>query len=252
MSKTVVTKKGNFTTIHNKLITDNSISLKAKGIMLYMLSKPTGWNYNPKDIANNSKDGLESVYSGLKELIEAKYISRRKNKDGTVDYFVFEDNSENNVIDYSIQKPNCEKPDMEKPNQGKPNQGFADVLIIKDSNNTEYNKKELSNKENIKEIEEVVNHLNEKAGTKYKSSSKNTTKHIKARINDGYTLEDFKSVIDKKCSEWLNTDMEKYLCPDTLFGSKFEKYLNQKINGSKFNNKNTQNNAAAQDIKWGD
>lgn len=245
MSKTVVTKKGNFTTIHNKLITDNSISLKAKGIMLYMLSKPAGWNYNPKDIANNSKDGLESVYSGLKELIEAKYISRRKNKDGTVDYFVFEDNSENNVIDYSIQKPNCEKPDMEKLNQG-----FADVLIIKDSNNTEYNKKELSNKENIKEIEEIVNHLNEKAGTKYKSSSKNTTKHIKARINDGYTLEDFKTVIDKKCSEWLNTDMEKYLCPDTLFGSKFEKYLNQKINGPV--NKNTQNNTPAQDIKWGD
>lgn len=245
MSKTVVTKKGNFTTIHNKLITDNNISLKAKGIMLYMLSKPAGWNYNPKDIANNSKDGLESVYSGLKELIEAKYISRRKNKDGTVDYFVFEDNSENNVIDYSIQKPNCEKPD-----KGKPNQGFADVLIIKDSNNTEYNKKELSNKENIKEIEEVINHLNEKAGTKYKTSSKSTTKHIKARINDGYTLEDFKTVIDKKCSEWLNTDMEKYLCPDTLFGSKFEKYLNQKINGPV--NKNTQNNTPAQDIKWGD
>ena len=88
MSKTVVTKKGNFTTIHNKLITDNNISLKAKGIMLYMLSKPAGWNYNPKDIANNSKDGLESVYSGLKELIEAKYISRRKNKDGTVDLYL--------------------------------------------------------------------------------------------------------------------------------------------------------------------
>ena len=237
--KTVVNKKANFTTIHNKLISDSSISLKAKGIMLYMLSKPVGWNYNPKDIANNSKDGLESVYSGLKELIEAKYISRRKNKDGTVDYFVFEDKEENNIIDY-----------QEKPNQEKPNQDFADVLIIKDSNNTEYSKKELNNKENIKEIEEVINHLNEKAGTKYKSNSKNTTKHIKARINDGYTLEDFKTVIDKKCSEWLNTDMEKYLCPDTLFGSKFEKYLNQKINVPKFNNKNTQNNAT--EIKWGD
>ena len=239
MSKTTVTKKGNFTTIHNKLISDVSISLKAKGIMLYMLSKPAGWNYNPKDIANNSKDGLESVYSGLKELIEAKYISRRKNKDGTVDYFVFEDKEENNIIDY-----------QEKPNQEKPNQDFADVLIIKDSNNTEYSKKELNNKENIKEIEDIVNHLNQKAGTKYKSSSKNTIKHIKARINDGYTLEDFKSVIDKKCSEWLNTDMEKYLCPDTLFGSKFEKYLNQKINNSKFNYKNTQ--TPAQEVKWGD
>ena len=240
MSKTIVTKKDNFTIIHNKLISDNSISLKAKGIMLYMLSKPVGWNYNPKDIANNSKDGLESVYSGLKELIEAKYVSRRKNKDGTVDYFVFEDKEENNIIDY-----------QEKPNQEKPNQDFADVLIIKDSNNTEYSKKELNNKENIKEIEEIVNYLNQKAGTKYKSSSKNTIKHIKARINDGYTLEDFKSVIDKKCSEWLNSDMEKYLCPDTLFGSKFEKYLNQRINNSKFNFKNTQE-IEKLDVKWGD
>ena len=245
MSKTIVTKKDNFTIIHNKLISDNSISLKAKGIMLYMLSKPVGWNYNPKDIANNSKDGLESVYSGLKELIEAKYVSRRKNKDGTVDYFVFEDKEENNIIDYQ------EKPNQEKPNQEKPNQDFADVLIIKDSNNTEYSKKELNNKENIKEIEEIVNYLNQKAGTKYKSSSKNTIKHIKARINDGYTLEDFKSVIDKKCSEWLNSDMEKYLCPDTLFGSKFEKYLNQRINNSKFNFKNTQE-IEKLDVKWGD
>ena len=239
MSKTVVTKKGNFTTIHNKLITDNSISLKAKGIMLYMLSKPVGWNYNPKDIANNSKDGLESVYSGLKELIEAKYISRRKNKNGTVDYFVFEDKEENNIIDY-----------QEKPNQEKPNQDFADVLIIKDSNNTKYSKKELNNKENIKEIDEVVNHLNEKAGTKYKSNSKNTTRHIQARIREGYTLEDFKIVIDKKCSEWLNTDMEKYLCPETLFGSKFEKYLNQKII-----HKNIGIPASTQEtkkIKWGE
>ena len=244
MSKTVVTKKGNFTTIHNKLITDNSISLKAKGIMLYMLSKPVGWNYNPKDIANNSKDGLESVYSGLKELIEAKYISRRKNKNGTVDYFVFEDKEENNIIDYQ------EKPNQEKPNQEKPNQDFADILIIKDSNNTEYNKKELNNKENIKEIDEVVNHLNEKAGTKYKYNSKNTTKHIQARIREGYTLEDFKIVIDKKCSEWLNTDMEKYLCPETLFGSKFEKYLNQKII-----HKNIGIPASTQEtkkIKWGE
>ena len=107
--------------------------------------------------------------------------------------------------------------------------------------------KDINNK-NI--YSEAVDYLNEKAGTKYKSSSKNTTKHIKARINDGYTLEDFKTVIDKKCSEWLNTDMEKYLCPETLFGSKFEKYLNQKII-----HKNIGIPASTQEtkkIKWGE
>ena len=124
----------------------------------------------------------------------------------------------------------------------------SNACIEKISNNKEYINNNL-NKELNNIYKEAVDYLNEKAGTKYKSSSKNTTKHIKARINDGYTLEDFKSVIDKKCSEWLNTDMEKYLCPDTLFGSKFEKYLNQKINGPKINK--IQSNAAAE-IKWGD
>lgn len=123
----------------------------------------------------------------------------------------------------------------------------SNACIEKISNNKEYINNNL-NKELNNIYKEAVDYLNEKAGTKYKSSSKNTTKHIKARINDGYTLEDFKSVIDKKCSEWLNTDMEKYLCPDTLFGSKFEKYLNQKINGPKINK--IQNNAS--EIKWGD
>ena len=125
----------------------------------------------------------------------------------------------------------------------------SNACIEKISNNKELNNNNL-NKELNNIYKKTVDYLNEKAGTKYKSNSKNTTKHIKARLNDGYTLEDFKTVIDKKCSEWLNTDMEKYLCPDTLFGSKFEKYLNQKINGPKINK--IQNNSAAQDIKWGD
>ena len=42
-------------------------------------------------------------------------------------------------------------------------------------------------------------------------------------------LDDFKSVIDKKSKEWLGTNMERYLRPDTLFGTKFESYLNQNI-----------------------
>lgn len=126
----------------------------------------------------------------------------------------------------------------------------SNACIEKISNNKEYINNNLNKELNNNNIYiEAVDYLNQKAGTKYKSNSKNTTKHIKARLNDGYTLEDFKSVIDKKCSEWLNTDMEKYLCPDTLFGSKFEKYLNQKINGPKINK--IQNNAAAE-IKWGD
>lgn len=72
----------------------------------------------------------------------------------------------------------------------------------------------------------VIARLNEKAGTSYKHSSKATQGHINARIAEGYTVEDFYTVIDKKCEEWRGTDFEKYLRPSTLFGSKFENYLN--------------------------
>lgn len=76
---------------------------------------------------------------------------------------------------------------------------------------------------------EIIDYLNAKAGTRYKASTASTRKHIKARLDEGFTVEDFKSVIDKKCSEWLgNSKMEQYLRPETLFGTKFEGYLNAK------------------------
>lgn len=78
----------------------------------------------------------------------------------------------------------------------------------------------------ISEIKEIISYLNQKARTNYKPTTKNTQKHINARLNEGYTVDDFKKVIDTKCSEWLNTDYSKYLRPETLFGNKFESYLN--------------------------
>lgn len=72
----------------------------------------------------------------------------------------------------------------------------------------------------------VVAHLNLRAGTKYRASGQATQRHINARLAEGYTLEDFKAVIDKKCAEWKGGEMEKFLRPETLFGTKFENYLN--------------------------
>lgn len=90
--------------------------------------------------------------------------------------------------------------------------------------------KEIKKEKNIYIVEQVVSHLNEKAGTNYKSKTKDTQKKINARLNEGYTLDDFIVVIDKKCSEWLNdVKMQQYLRPETLFGTKFESYLNQPV-----------------------
>lgn len=75
---------------------------------------------------------------------------------------------------------------------------------------------------------EIISYLNEKAGTNYRSSSKTTRQHIHARLEEGYSVEDFQRVIDNKCADWKGTEWEKYLRPTTLFGTKFESYLNQK------------------------
>lgn len=78
-------------------------------------------------------------------------------------------------------------------------------------------------------IEEVINHLNAKTGSHYKATTGTTRKLIKARLKEGFTVDDIKTVIDKKTSEWLNNaSMAQYLRPETLFGNKFESYLNAK------------------------
>ena len=76
--------------------------------------------------------------------------------------------------------------------------------------------------------QEVIEYLNLKANTSYRFTTKKTKNLIHARFNEGFTLDDFKKVIDIKCSEWMNTTMNQYLRPETLFGPKFEGYLNQK------------------------
>lgn len=79
---------------------------------------------------------------------------------------------------------------------------------------------------------EIISYLNEKTESMFKASTKKTQSCIKARLSEGFTVDDFKTVIDKKCAEWIGDEkMEKYLRPETLFGTKFEGYLNAKQTG---------------------
>lgn len=74
---------------------------------------------------------------------------------------------------------------------------------------------------------EIIGILNEAAGTNFRASSKDSQKHIRARWAEGYRIDDFRKVIEKKCAEWGGTKMQEYLRPETLFGAKFEGYLQQ-------------------------
>lgn len=105
-------------------------------------------------------------------------------------------------------------------------------VTSKITSNQQATNKQLTTNKNDKNDKElyisIVEYLNLKAGTKYKSDTKKTISLIDSRLKEGFTLDDFKRVIDNKISTWKGTEWEKYLRPETLFGNKFEGYLNEK------------------------
>lgn len=118
---------------------------------------------------------------------------------------------------------NCQMEDTKLSN------GFGKIVKPIPNINTDINTD--IKKENIKEkipYDEIIGYLNTMACTRYKSTTPKTRALIKARWEEGFKEIDFTTVIKKKCDSWLGTDMEKYLRPETLFGTKFEGYLNER------------------------
>jgi uncharacterized phage protein (TIGR02220 family) len=101
------------------------------------------------------------------------------------------------------------------------------VNLVNSKVNTTKEYKEVKKKE---DIYSVISYLNDKTHSSFRATSEKTKRLIQARFNEGFTVEDCKKVIDNKTAEWFGTDMQKYLRPETLFGTKFESYLNQKVN----------------------
>lgn len=90
-------------------------------------------------------------------------------------------------------------------------------------------------------IVEIIDYLNNVCGTSYKYNSKKTVTLIKARLNEKYTVDDFKKVVDTMHAKWKGTEFEQYLRPATLFNEdKFEGYLNQKITSNTYSKNNNQ------------
>ena len=90
-------------------------------------------------------------------------------------------------------------------------------------------KKSTEKEEDTEIYKRIIEHLNMVCGTNYRHNTESSRKDIRARLNEGYKEDDFYIVIDKKAKEWMGTEQEKYLRPMTLFGPKFESYLNQII-----------------------
>jgi len=79
------------------------------------------------------------------------------------------------------------------------------------------------------EVKKIIEYLNQRANKKFTTKNKENNSHIKARLSEGFIVNDFKKVVDVKTEQWANTDMDKFLRPTTLFSpSKFESYLNER------------------------
>lgn len=222
-------KKSHFTITDNKLIKDDRLSWKARGIFIYLWSMPDDWNFYVDEVAKHSKNSVGALQSGLSELEKFGYLKRIRlhGKDGHFSRMAWE---LSDTGDFTI---NPETHSMENTINGE-NHRMENRSLL-NTNNT--NKKETLNKKNTKDIlssshstaaHEIVDYLNSKIGTHYRATTRKTQSLIKARMNEGFTVDDFKKVIDNKSAEWgKDSKMSKYLRPETLFGTKFESYLNQ-------------------------
>ena len=85
--------------------------------------------------------------------------------------------------------------------------------------------REAKNNCTAEDVKEIVGYLNAALGTSFRADWESTRKKINARFGEGYTAEEFRLVIDHKKAEWSGTEQAGYLRPETLFGTKFESYL---------------------------
>lgn len=227
-----IKKETNYVVLDKYFINDIKLSWKAKGIMAYMLSKPDNWTFYIDELVKHSADGKSSFRSGFKELQDYGYVKRMRtrNKKGTFDWETIV--QERPHTDF----PQVDKPVVDKPQMDKPQVDNRKLLSNDELSNKELSNEEVSNdKKTVVEkldidFSEIVEYLNLKAGKQYRATTKKTQSLIKARVNEGFTTDDFKKVIDNKAAEWKNdNDMNKFLRPETLFGNKFEGYLNQEV-----------------------
>lgn len=134
------------------------------------------------------------------------------------------------VINYNVYQGFSEekKHQTEQRTEQQKDNGLNNGLNINKNDKEGKNEKNEKNKDIYRS---VIGYLNQQAGTNYKTSGKATQRLIDARLNEKFSEDDFKRVIDNKVADANNPkDMfdEKYLRPQTLFGNKFEAYLNQR------------------------
>lgn len=177
--------------------------------------------------------GLFETYKILTSKgIQARYleaVSRRRQVFLNKNYLLLDVNAYNNVVlDDVIDDNNSVNVYNNSVNVDRSTQSKVEESKVKESKvvNTLSGNPTLDAKKNL--VAEVVEFLNQQTGAHYRANTPKTRRLIETRIKEGFGLDDFKVVIAKKAKQWLHDPkMSKYLRPETLFGTKFEGYLNE-------------------------
>jgi len=229
-----IVKQDNFVVLDRRFLHSEHLSWKAKGILAYVLSLPNDWKFYIEELATHSTDGEKGLRTGWNELVKYGYINRVPSREGSRikswETQIFEHPSLNPLHD---QKRKVDTPllsgsvDVQKLHVQKDGLLSIDPLPSIDSKPS-IDPFMSGKPDDTHILSEITEYLNRKTGSKYRWQTESTAKAIRARLKEGRSPEDFRTVIDKKTAEWKGTDMEQYLRPDTLFRpGKFESYLNQ-------------------------
>lgn len=180
--------------------------------------------YMFEDIEPVLNDKQTKIFNNLRRPLEK---SKKKSKSGSTNKSKENQNKNKKVTKQNQNEIKIKSNNNQNENETKTHQDVNVIVNVND--NVDVNNLEELGYGEEKPLKKIIDYLNQKSNSKFKYSSKATQTKINARLNEGYTLDDFIDVIDKKCEEWIGTEFEKYLSPETLFGTKFEKYLNQKM-----------------------
>ena len=213
-----VMSKG-YGTIPKLVMQHEDLSIEAKAIYAYLASFAGAGDTAYPSVSIMCKHlgiSRDRFYRHRKSLLDNDFIRIEQHQS--------EGGWSNNI--YTVVSEPCPQ---NKDTQNKDTQN-KDTINNSSINNSSINNsiKDIVEQDSTMPIKEIVSYLNEKTGGAYRTTTPSTKKLIQARIREGFAEEDFYKVIDTKTSEWIkDSKMKKYLRPQTLFGTKFEAYLNE-------------------------
>lgn len=182
-----------------------------------------------RTIGNETGLEYQEVRTAIKKLLASGEITKKSTNKFTVI----------NIVNFGIYQDFDNEQQRTSNAQATHKQRTINELSTHIEEEGKKDKKNKKNKKNNKEIlcpatpnagYQIIEYLNLCTGSNFKPNTKATQSHINARLNEGFTIDNFKTVIDKKLFEWgEDPKMVIYLRPSTLFGTKFESYLNQRM-----------------------